>query len=96
MKINPSQIAKAMELYRAQKPLATPHKGQDKQKQDELVLSEDAKAFQLAFKTLQKNDGVDLAKVERVKKQIEKGQYKVSPQEIADKIVDDLFNKKRV
>ncbi|NLI60461.1 MAG: flagellar biosynthesis anti-sigma factor FlgM [Clostridiales bacterium] len=96
MKINPSQIAKAMEVYKAQKPSAIQSKRNDGQRKDELVLSGQAQAFQLALKALQKDEGVDLAKVERIKAQIEKGQYKVSSQDIADKIVDGILSKQRV
>ena len=45
-----------------------------------MVLSDKAKAFQLALKALQENDGVDMAKVEMLRKQMEEGQYRVNPQ----------------
>lgn len=93
MKINPSQIAKAMEIYKAQKPSVI-HSGKKKgQENDELVLSDKAQAFQLALKAMEKDDGVDLAKVKKLKKQIETGEYNVSSREIADKIVNGLLPK---
>ncbi|MGI5852667.1 MAG: flagellar biosynthesis anti-sigma factor FlgM [Caldicoprobacterales bacterium] len=37
-----------------------------------------------------------MAKVEMLRKQMEEGQYRVNPQELANKIVDDLLTRKRV
>ena len=96
MKINPSQIAKAMEIYKSQRPSAVASDKKAKGQKDELVLSEKAQAFQLALKAIQKDDGVDLAKVQRIKKQIEEGQYNVSSRDIAEKIVDDILSKNRI
>lgn len=96
MKINPSQIAKAMEIYKAQKPSAIRSEKKDGQKKDELVLSDRAQAFQLARKAMHKDDGVDRSRVEKLKRQIEAGEYNVSSRDIADKIVSDLLSKKRI
>ncbi|HZJ56671.1 MAG TPA: flagellar biosynthesis anti-sigma factor FlgM [Clostridia bacterium] len=96
MKINPSHISKAMEIYKAQRPTAPRADRKGQQKQDQVVLSDKAQAFQLALKALQDDDGIDMAKVEAIRKQIAEGEYKINPQEIAEKIVDDLLSKKRV
>jgi negative regulator of flagellin synthesis FlgM len=96
VKINPSQISKAMEIYKAQKASTTRSEKKGQPARDEVVLSDKAKAFQLALKALQENDGVDMAKVEMLRKQMEEGQYRVNPQELANKIVDDLLTRKRV
>ncbi|NLJ66202.1 MAG: flagellar biosynthesis anti-sigma factor FlgM [Clostridiales bacterium] len=96
MKINPSQFSKAMEIYKSQKASTTRSERKGQEARDEVVLSDKAKAFQLALKALQEDDGVDMAKVEMIRKQMEEGQYKVNPQELANKIVDDLLSRKRV
>lgn len=96
MKINPSQIAKAMEIYKTQKPKAPSFEKTSGQERDELVLSDKARVFQLALKAVQENDGLDLSKVEALKKQMQDGTYKISPKDIAQKMVDDLSRKNRI
>lgn len=96
MKINPAQIAKAMEIYKAQKPAAPKAGSLKEQKQDELILSDKAQAFQVALKSMEKGDGVDYAKVQRLKREIESGEYDVDPNKIAHKMVEDLLSKRRV
>lgn len=91
MKINPSQIGKAMEVYKSQRSALNPKKDKiDANKQDKVILSDKAKAFQIALKAMAKNEEIDYAKVERLKKQIEAGEYKINPRQIADKIIDDI------
>lgn len=96
MKINPSQIAKAMEIYRAQKSKGAPADKKSQSEKDEVVLSDTAQAFQVAYKAIQKNDGVNLEKVQRIKKQIEEGQYNVSSKDLAHKMVDYLLSKNKI
>ncbi len=96
VKINPSQIAKAMEIYKAQKSKGAPAGKKNQREMDEVVLSDSAQAFQAAYKAIQKNDGVNLEKVKRIKKQIEEGQYKVSSKDIAHKMVDYLLSKNKI
>jgi len=96
VKINPSQIAKAMEIYRAQKSKGAPADKKSQSEKDEVVLSDTAQAFQVAYKAIQKNDGVNLEKVQRIKKQIEEGQYNVSSKDLAHKMVDYLLSKNKI
>lgn len=96
MKINPSQIAKAMEIYKSQKSSSLRSERKDKQQKDQLVLSDTARAFQLALKAVQRDDGIDYEKVKELKERFETGQYNVSSRDIADKMVEDLLSKKRI
>ncbi|MFY9176865.1 MAG: flagellar biosynthesis anti-sigma factor FlgM [Caldicoprobacterales bacterium] len=96
MKINPSQIAKAMEIYKAQKSSSVSSDKKSKREKDEVVLSDKAQAFQLALKTIQRNDGVNLEKVQRIKKQIEEGQYKVSSIDVAEKMLDQTLSRNKI
>ncbi len=96
MKINPSQIAKAMEIYMTQKSKGVPADKKSQSEKDEVVLSDTAQAFQVAYKAVQKNDGVNMEKVNRIKKQIEEGQYNISSIDLAHKMLDYILSKNKI
>ncbi|NLN42620.1 MAG: flagellar biosynthesis anti-sigma factor FlgM [Clostridiales bacterium] len=96
MKINPSQIAKAMEIYMAQKSKGVPADKKSQSEMDEVGLSDTAQAFQVAYKAVQKNDGVNMEKVNRIKKQIEEGQYNISSIDLAHKMLDYILSKNKI
>lgn len=95
MKINPSQIAKAMEIYKTQKPASIGRGKKEESKKDELVLSDNAQAFQIALRAAKDQGPIDLSKIEEIKDRIQSGQYNIDSRQIAEKMVDDLLNRKR-
>ena len=53
----------------------------------DITISKDYKIYEKAMNQLNKMDTKDV-KVEEIMKQIEKGEYKISPEEIAKSIID--------
>jgi negative regulator of flagellin synthesis FlgM len=59
-------------------------------KKDEYTISRVAKEYQTALKALQNIPDIRQGKVNEISDKIEKGQYRVSAQDIADKIIGSL------
>lgn len=100
MKINSSNYQNILKQYKeakAQKPEETnairneKAENSDKttlqQNVADITISKDYKIYERAMKELNKMDAKDV-KVKEIMNQIEKGEYKISPEEIAKSIID--------
>ncbi len=93
MKINNNDINmnKIMKAYQNMK-----NKNNDKnikktnRNSDEINISQEAKQIKKIKKALQKKSDIREEKVQKIKKAINNGTYKVSPKKIADKIMEEL------
>ena len=63
-------------------------------KKDEFKISGQAKDFQVAMNALKNTPDIRQGKVQDVSQQIEKGQYSVNDEDIAEKMVQHLFRKR--
>ena len=90
MKINPSQISKAMKS-KAQKASTTRPRKRASARMKWCCLRPDLSAGSEALRKRRCGHG----KVEMLRKQMEEDS-RVNPQELANKIVDDLLTRKRV
>lgn len=61
---------------------------------DSLAISDHARELQIAKKAVKNAPDVRMDKVNDIKKRLESGTYNVSAEEVADKIVDNYFDKK--
>ncbi len=61
---------------------------------DVFDISSTAKEYQIAKKALSQSPDIRQDKVQDIKNRIESGNYDVSAREIADKIVDSIFDSK--
>ena len=100
MKINWSNMEKILGVYRKQgvqgKKTERAAGAEGVRKADRIELSSEAKDFQLALKALSQVPEIREAKVEDIKNRIRTGEYNVSAEEVADKIIDGLFIDKKV
>ncbi|ADL11795.1 flagellar biosynthesis anti-sigma factor FlgM [Acetohalobium arabaticum] len=96
MKISNEQLSQVLKTYNQKKASKSNSEAKkSKNKGDKLFISSDAKEMQEAKKALESQPEVRREKVERLKKQIKTGNYNVSGEEVADKmlsrtIVDNL------
>lgn len=90
MKIN--QIQQIAEIYGATSTRKTPAKGAKVSEKDKLEISITAKHFQTALKAAKGSPDIRAEKVEKIKSQIESGTYNVSAEEVAKKMMSELFN----
>jgi negative regulator of flagellin synthesis FlgM len=86
-----SSIGSIIDSYKTQKTTAV-EKCKSKVGNDVLDISSVAKEYQVAKAALNKQDDVRAGKVEDIKNRIQSGNYNVSAKEIADKIVDNMFD----
>ena len=63
---------------------------------DELKISERAKDYQFAIRKLKETPDIRYEKVDKIKKEITSGTYKVSGKEIVDKIYENIEFDKRI
>lgn len=61
---------------------------------DAVQLSREAKDMQIAKKAMKESPDIRMDKVEQLKQKMAQGTYYVSNQELADKIVESLFDTK--
>ncbi|MFP4457660.1 MAG: flagellar biosynthesis anti-sigma factor FlgM [Clostridia bacterium] len=100
MKINSSNYQNILKQYKeakAQKPEETNVVRNDKtensdkktlqQNVADITISKDYKIYERAMKELNKMDAKDV-KIKEIMNQIEKGEYDISPEEIAKSIID--------
>lgn len=93
LKINPTQISKALGVYKANRANSVEAHRNEREKKDQVILSKEAQAFQLAFKAAKESPDVRMERVEQIKARMESGQYKVAGRDIAERMVDGaLFN----
>lgn len=89
------KIHKASEIYGSSTVKKVPSKEIKSMGKDEISISDTAKYFQLAFKAAKASSDIRVEKVENLKRQIESGNYNVSAQEVADKIISRSFDQYR-
>lgn len=63
-------------------------------KKDAVSISNEGKDFQTALKAAREAPDIRTGKVEEIKKRIQEDKYDVSPEEVADKILEAIFAKK--
>lgn len=84
-------IGNIMDSYQAQK--STPiEKSKKKMGSDVLDISSVAKDYQVAKAAIRKQADVREEKIADIKNRIQSGTYNVSAKEIADKMVDSMFD----
>ncbi|MBM7623028.1 flagellar biosynthesis anti-sigma factor FlgM [Sporohalobacter salinus] len=94
MKISSEQLGQVLKVYNQKKSSKSTSEAK-KTKGDKLSISTGAKELQEAKKALKNQPQIRKEKVERLKKQIKTGNYNVSGEEVAEKmlsrtIVDNL------
>ncbi|MGM0471735.1 MAG: flagellar biosynthesis anti-sigma factor FlgM [Bacillota bacterium] len=95
MKISTEQLSQVLKVYNQDKKSDSTIKGKDKSKSDKLSLSSGAQELQLAKQSLEQGDSVRQEKVAKLKQQIKSGNYNVSGEQVASKmlsqaVVDNL------
>jgi flagellar biosynthesis anti-sigma factor FlgM len=95
LKIDPSRIAKVLNLY-ANQDIQTRNVKKKSDKADEVVLSDNAHVFQAALKAARSAADVRQAKVEEVKARMESGQYSINSWDVASKMVDNVFKEDKL
>ena len=88
-----SRVDKVMEIYSSSKMKKT-EKPKRTENKDTVALSEQAKGYQKALKAVSKVPDVREEKVEEIKERIQSGTYNVSAEELAEKLVDSIFDMK--
>lgn len=88
-----SGVNNILNNYNTQKVTQTDNKKKVKGK-DVFDISSTAKEYQIAKKALSQNPDIREDKVQDIKRRIETGNYNINAQEIADKIVDKIFDSK--
>ncbi|MBA1334013.1 MAG: hypothetical protein HPY66_1497 [Firmicutes bacterium] len=100
MKINWSNMEKILGVYRKQgvegKKTERAAGAEGVRKADRIELSAEAKDLQLALRALSQVPEIREGKVADIKNRIRAGEYNVSAEEVADKIIDGLFIDKKV
>jgi negative regulator of flagellin synthesis FlgM len=61
---------------------------------DVFALSKEGRDFQIALSALSKVPDIRQEKVQEIKEKLQSGNYNVSAQELADKIVESAFDQK--
>ncbi|HHX61557.1 MAG TPA: flagellar biosynthesis anti-sigma factor FlgM [Epulopiscium sp.] len=90
MKIN--QMQQIAEIYGATSTRKVPSKGVKTSEKDKLEISATAKDFQTALKAAKNSPDIRTEKVEKIKAQMASGTYNVSAEEVAKKMMAELFN----
>lgn len=88
-----SGVNNILNNYNTQKIAQTDNKKKVKGK-DVFDISSTAKEYQIAKKALSQSPDIREDKVQDIKRRIETGNYNMNAQEIADKIVDKIFDSK--
>lgn len=84
-----SGISKIYETYSA-KSAVVGKKTKSEAKKDNVNVSNKAREFQLAFKSVSSMPNIREDKIEYLKEQMDNGTYNVSAENIADKILSNL------
>lgn len=82
---------KVSQLYQANSTKQTAKTG-TVSKKDKFEISQTGKDYQIARQALSSVPDVRMERVEAIKKQMQSGNYNISAEEAADKIVEDYFN----
>ncbi len=90
MKIN--QMQQISEIYGATSTRKISPQGTKASAKDKLEISATAKHFQTALKAAKDSPDIRTEKVEKIKAQIESGTYNVSAEEVAKKMMAEIFN----
>lgn len=88
-----SGINSILNNYNTKKVTSTESKKSIKGK-DVFDISSTAKEYQIAKKALSQSPDIRLDKVEDIKTKIESGNYDINAKEIADRIVNSIFDSK--
>ena len=88
-----TRVNQVLEIYNTNrvKKLEQSNKAEGK---DVFALSKEAKDFQTAFNALSKVPDIRQEKVQEIKQKIQSGNYSITAQEVADKIVEGAFDQK--
>lgn len=90
MKINPLIIDNALKIYKTQNPKQAKQVEKSNIK-DKVSISDKAQAFQIAFKAAKESPDVRMDKVDKIQAKVDKGEYKVSSDELAGKIIEQAL-----
>lgn len=94
MKI-PGDIPKITGIYNKQKNVRGPEKaGTDYSKKDVVSISDKARDYQTVMRTLKNVSDIRQEKVDELSLKYRSGNYDVSGKDIADKIIESIFDKK--
>jgi len=63
-------------------------------RKDEFSISKLAKEYQIALKALRNVPDIRMDKVQEISRKIEKGEYNVSAEDIAEKMIQTLFKER--
>lgn len=83
---------KISQLYNTSK-INKMEKSKEASRSDQLEISQTGKAIQTAKNALKNTPDIRQDKVNDIKKRIETGTYKVTMEEVVDKLVDNYFDK---
>ena len=86
-----TSIGNIMDSYKTQKTTKV-EKSKSKIGSDVLDISSVAKEYQIAKKAIMKVDDIRESKIEDIKNRIQSGSYDVTAQEVAGKMVDNMFD----
>ncbi|WP_018249199.1 flagellar biosynthesis anti-sigma factor FlgM [Orenia marismortui] len=92
MRIDQTSISKMINSYK-KSDLSKTNKSKKNRKKDQLFLSEEALQLQKSKVNLNKSFTVDKEKVSRIKEQLKQGNYNVSGEDIAKKMLNQVINK---
>ncbi|TDX58894.1 flagellar biosynthesis anti-sigma factor FlgM [Orenia marismortui] len=92
MRIDQTSISKMINSYK-KSDLSKTNKSKKNRKKDQLFLSEEALQLQKSKVNLNKSFAVDKEKVSRIKEQLKQGNYNVSGEDIAKKMLNQVINK---
>lgn len=88
-----TSIGNIIDTYKVQKPTVTENKKSTKGK-DVLDISSTAKEYQIAQKAISQIPDIRMDKVQEIKNKIESNTYNIDANQIADKIVNSIFDSK--
>lgn len=88
-----SRVDKIMEVYNTSK-MKKIEKSKKKDEKDVLALSNQGKDFQSVLKAISKVPDIREEKVQEIKQKIQSGNYDISAEEVAEKIVESAFDTK--
>ena len=89
MKIHNNNINKMLNVYQNQATTNKSKESQKAKKTDSLNISSEARDFQIAMETIKNQAEVRMEKVEKIRKQVESGVYKVDAKAISEKMMRD-------
>lgn len=90
MKITNNKIQNVLQTYKNQQVNKNGLKSSRLNKKDQLNLSSEAKDFQIAMKALSSTPDIRKDKIEKIKKDIETGNYQIDSEKIVEKIIGNI------